>query len=58
MEARPLGLDDIAGPALGQLPIEAVREILVGSGVLDTDRDDEEVAVQASPEYECIASDS
>lgn len=58
MEARPLGLDDIAGPALDQLPIEDVREILVGSGALDTDRDEEKVAVQASPEYECIASDS
>ena len=52
-----MGLDDIAGPALDQLPIESVREILVGSGVLDTDRDEEEVAVQASPEYDGIASD-
>ena len=53
-----MGLDDIAGPALDQLPIDDVRGILVGSGALDTDRDEEKVAVQASPEYECIASDS
>ena len=53
-----MGLDDIAGPALDQRPIDDVREILVGSGALDTDRDEEKMAVQASPEYECIASDS
>ena len=53
-----MGLDDTAGLEIDQLPIEDVREILVGSGALDTDRDEEKVAVQASPEYECIASDS